>query len=543
MVFKKIKFLIVFLLAFFLWNNAKPVLAGELNFHAVFIGRGDALVLESKGHYMIVDSGTPSTSMVFTNYLKDLNIPNYDIDYVVATHPDGDHVGGFYNVFKNFNVKKVFYSPCSKQNTSYFRFINYALAENCPIETPVNNQTWKLGDATVTVVYDGSKGSTYNECSIVLKVTCDKKSILLTGDLPSTMENELLKKNKGILKSDILKVGHHGAALSSCADFLDAVSPKMAIISSDKPDKTNLPKDSVLMRLARRFINVYRTSDANVLINIKDGIITTKNKTNNKYTTIKKGILQLSKSTYIANETKKTPSVKLYVNGVLVPSSEYTVKYTENVQPGTATVKVTGNEKKYISSISKTFKILPGNANFKSFDRFSKSINLHWKKAKGDITSYTIKYSKKSDMSDAKTVSANKNKTSKLISGLKIKTKYYFQIRANYNKLHGNWSDVISQKTKKTPAPKQPRILSRIPHIKHCAMLYFSRWSTDISTHYELQYSLSPKFKKAKTYKVKKLFKKTKPLKYKRRYYARIRECTPGRKSKWSKTYIFLVNW
>ena len=196
MFYKKLRFFLFLFLTFNFILFSKKIYAGELNFHAVFIGRGDALVLESKGHYMLVDSGTATTSKTFTSYLENLNIPDKKIDYVVATHPDGDHVGGFYNVFKNFDVQKVFYSSCSKQNTSYLRFINYAQAENCPIETPVDNQTWKLGDATVKVIYDGSKGSTYNECSIVLKVTVDNKSILLTGDLPSTMETVLLKKNR-----------------------------------------------------------------------------------------------------------------------------------------------------------------------------------------------------------------------------------------------------------------------------------------------------------------------------------------------------------
>lgn len=80
-------------------------------------------------------------------------------------------------------------------------------------------------------------GSTYNECSLVLKVTCDDRSVVLTGDLPSTMEEKLLAM--GIdFKCDVLKVGHHGAALSSCADFLDACAPSMAVISSERGNET-----------------------------------------------------------------------------------------------------------------------------------------------------------------------------------------------------------------------------------------------------------------------------------------------------------------
>ena len=67
----------------------------------------------------------------------------------------------------------------------------------------MEGESWKLGDATVTVVYDGSQGTTYNECSIVLKVECDGKSILLTGDLPSVIETSLMEQGYNF-KADIL---------------------------------------------------------------------------------------------------------------------------------------------------------------------------------------------------------------------------------------------------------------------------------------------------------------------------------------------------
>ena len=91
------------------------VFAGDMKMHAVYVGRGDAIIISSNNHYMIVDSGTAQKSDYLMKYLESLKIPNKKIDCIVATHPDGDHVGGFAAVFKNYDVGHVYYSPHEKK--------------------------------------------------------------------------------------------------------------------------------------------------------------------------------------------------------------------------------------------------------------------------------------------------------------------------------------------------------------------------------------------------------------------------------------------
>lgn len=153
------------------------------------------------------------------------------------------------------------------------------------------------------------------------------------GDLPSTMERQLMDAGYNF-KADVIKIGHHGAAASSCAKFLDAVSPQYAVISSSKSEIATLPKASTLMRLARRFIKTYRTTDGDVLIRCKDGNITTNNKENNGYISIKKGTITLSNNVFYDNGKERKPKVTLTVNGAVVPSSHYKVKYYSNKHTG-----------------------------------------------------------------------------------------------------------------------------------------------------------------------------------------------------------------
>lgn len=96
--------------------------AGEMTIRSIYVGRGDALLISSNGHYMLVDSGTTDGIPLLMDYLSKQNIPNNKIDYVISTHPDGDHVGGFSAVFDAYDIGQVIYSPCTKASSVYTEF-------------------------------------------------------------------------------------------------------------------------------------------------------------------------------------------------------------------------------------------------------------------------------------------------------------------------------------------------------------------------------------------------------------------------------------
>lgn len=541
---KKIKLFILSALAF-LWTFfafQSSASAGELNFHSVYVGRGDAIVIESRGHYMIVDSGTSSGAPLLTKYLKNLNIPDKKIDYLISTHPDGDHVGGFPDVFENYDIGQVIYSPCTKASSYYYDFINSVKAEGCPFRTPVEGESWQLGDALVQVIYNGSQGSTYNECSIVLKVICDKKSILLTGDLPSTMERPLMEKGYNF-KADIIKIGHHGAAASSCADFLDTVKPQYAVISCDRSKDTVLPKPSVLMRLARRFIKTYRTSDRDVVMKIKNGVISTSNIENNGYISIKKGKITLSNNVFYATGKEIKPSVTLYVNGKLVPSNHYKISYSSNKNTGTANIKLTATEVKYVSVCRTTFLILPKKETLSATLSGYNKAKLSWS-SQSHATGFQIKYTTdKSFKKNVKYITCNSPKTvKKTISSLKFNTKYYFKVRAYKSNIgNGKWSSKVSLKTKTPPLPEKGKLMSANLSGKSNIKLSWKKQKSSHKAGYILQYSTDKTFKNIKeiktvTYKnTSKNYRTLRRLKRKKTYYIRIRGYNKYGNGKWSK--------
>lgn len=536
-VIKTFVFLLFFTVLLFSFNCSAK--AGQMKMHSIFVDRGDAIVIESNGHFMLVDSGVPNSSDKIMKYLFSLNIPNKQIDYVISTHPDGDHVGSFPAVFKEYEIGQVIYSPCTKPSKEYSIFFNTIKEKGCPFRIPTEGEKFKLGDATIEVVYDGSQGSTYNECSMVLRASCDGKSVLLTGDLPSTMEKSLIKQGYN-LKANVLKLGHHGAAASSCAKFLDAVSPQYAVVSCGKPNECSFPKPSVLKRLARRFIKLYRTPDANVVINFKNGVISTNNRENNPYISIKKGTIALSNNVFYSNGKQKKPNVSLFVNGILIPTTNYKVSYSSNKYTGVAKVKLTANDRKYVSTCSKTFLILPEKETLNGAVTSYNRVTLNWNK-QNSVTGYTVMYSTdKHFKKDFKYLHITKPKTTSItIKDLKYGSKYYFKIRAyKTNVGYGKWSSKIKLKTKANPYPPKQKISTVKKVSKKSVYVKWKKKYTRLTNGAYIEYSSNKNFEKKKTAKLKIRYGNSvtlSHLKSKKTYYIRVRGYNTYGKGSWSK--------
>ncbi len=543
---KKIKYMVfgllltagIFLISF-------RVSAGELKFHALYVGSGDCLILESNGHYMLVDSGYDVTTKSVLDYLKNLNIPENKIDYAVATHPDADHVGGFSAIFDQYEIGEVIYSPCTKSSVAFTNFISSVKNHHLSYRTPIEGETWKLGDASVQVIYDGYQGTTYNECSIVLKATCDGKSVLLMADLPTVTANSLMKQGYNF-RANVLKVGHHGAASSTSEEFLNAVNPSHAVISaSEQPNvEPAFPRDSVLKKLAAKFIKTYRTVDGNICISIKNGVISTKNKEHNDFVSITKGTVTLSNNVMYATGKKLKPAVTLTVNGAIIPANQYKAKYSSNTYAGTATVKVTGNGKKYIGSLQKTFMILPARETLKTTLKKPAQVTLSWKTQK-NISGYTIVYTTdKLFRKDLKYINIKKQSTtSKTLKNLSYDTTYYFKIRAYRSNLgFGQWSKKKSVKTS-NPYPLQKQI-KKIIQEERSVIIKWKPSDSDLAKGYVIQYSGGKKFSKKTTKKI--TIKKhsvnqavISKLKTGKKYYYRIRGYNKYGNGQWSKVVTF----
>lgn len=228
------------------------------------VGQADAILIENNKKYMLIDAGNNEDGDLLVNYFKDKNIT--DFEYVVATHPHEDHIGGMDNIIKNFNIKNYYMPDCYTTTKTFEELLDALEEKNLSFETPDIDSEFLLGDALFKVLYTGTDKRDLNNTSIVLRMTYKDVSFMFTGDATNTTEKKILAKN---LQSDVLKVGHHGSQYSTSKNFLDKVNPKYAIISVGTGNVYDHPKDITLNKL--KGIEVHRTDKEGTIRVISDG--------------------------------------------------------------------------------------------------------------------------------------------------------------------------------------------------------------------------------------------------------------------------------
>ena len=226
------------------------------NFSVSFIdvGQADSVLIRNGNYNMLIDAGNNEDGEKLVNYFKSLGIEEFT--YVFATHPHEDHIGGMDDIINNFKIDNYYMSNKLSTTKTFMDVLDALDGCNLKYTVPNKGDTLKLGDANIKVIYPGDDKSNINDSSIVLKITYGKNSFLLTGDATSNVERKIYNED---IKSDVLKVAHHGSSYSSTDVFLDRVKPYYAVISVGKNNIYNHPSNKTLEKLNKRNIKVYRT--------------------------------------------------------------------------------------------------------------------------------------------------------------------------------------------------------------------------------------------------------------------------------------------
>lgn len=232
------------------------------------VGKADSILITCEGQSILVDTGDVSVTPRVAEYLQRRGVKK--LDYVIATHPDNDHIGGLAEVLSRFEVGR-FLMPGGEPpaSPSYREIMEVCRERGIPIESPSPGDELALEGLSARIMaplqaYDGA-----NNNSIVIKLTYGEIAFLLTGDAEKESEQAMLFSGED-LRADVLKVGHHGSPTSTTRAFLEAVRPRYAVISVGE-DRNNLPKDVVLERLEEAGAELFRTDFQGTVIAATDG--------------------------------------------------------------------------------------------------------------------------------------------------------------------------------------------------------------------------------------------------------------------------------
>lgn len=235
------------------------------DFRAVFldVGQGDAtLLFLGGGAQMLVDCG-PDRS-VLQGLGRQMPFFDRTIEYLVLTHPDGDHYRGCMDVLASFKIQNVWHSGATGGSDPAWLAWEAALQKEGAVQTVINRPRRDFFDAAIVdALYPDRplSGVTNNNGSVVLKVTAGEMTLLLTGDAEKETEEHLVRQYGGRLRSHVLHVGHHGSDTSSIPEFLDMVRPEIAVISAGANNRYGHPARRVLRRLERAGAEVRRTDE------------------------------------------------------------------------------------------------------------------------------------------------------------------------------------------------------------------------------------------------------------------------------------------
>ena len=237
-----------------------PVSGGEVQFHFIDVGQGDAALIRTGKGDILIDAGTNSSEEELKAYLDSLGVT--DIEYAVFTHPHEDHIGGADMVLNTYNVKNVILPDATSTSKTFERMMDAIEAEKCEVIEATPDKTFKVGELTCTILAPISTSYTEtNNYSVVLRAEYGDTSVLFTGDAEVDSEAEMLERYllSGKLDCDLLKAGHHGSDTSSGQAFLDAVTPVYAVISVGEGNTYDHPKQEILARYKAMKITVHRT--------------------------------------------------------------------------------------------------------------------------------------------------------------------------------------------------------------------------------------------------------------------------------------------
>ncbi len=247
-----------------------------LKVRCLYIGQGDAALITWQGQNILIDTGDVEHRPELVRLLEKYGVKQ--VDKMIITHPDSDHLGGAYAVLKHFPVTEVYDNGQEKITATYRTYLKMLLRKKIKPETLREGASVDLGGgARLRVVSPGAqllrKGGQedYNNNSIVCRLEYGDFTMLFTGDAEKEQEREILQRHSRDLQSLVLKVGHHGSKTSSTMAFLQAVQPKIAIISCGKNNPYHVPHAPALRNLAAVGAKVYRTDQDGTVTVVTNG--------------------------------------------------------------------------------------------------------------------------------------------------------------------------------------------------------------------------------------------------------------------------------
>ena len=252
--------------------SGKQPLDTEMQVHVLDVGNADAILVRNKGQNLLIDAGENDDGADVVAYLRSHGVKK--LDYVIATHPDADHIGGMDDVVEAMDIGTFImafmpegYTPTSK---TYADMLEAISRKGLKITSAQTGKHYSLGEADIEILGPVADFTETNNQSVVCRISFGDKRFLFMGDAEKEAENALMEA-RGDLSADVLKIGHHGSKSSTQSKFVKMVSPAYAVISCGENNSYKHPHPETLDTLEELKIRCYRTDRDGTVVITTDG--------------------------------------------------------------------------------------------------------------------------------------------------------------------------------------------------------------------------------------------------------------------------------
>ena len=236
------------------------------------VGQGDCSLISCNGVNILVDGGEAEYSNAVLKYLKENRI-DY-IDCYILSHPHSDHIGAAISILNSVECGTVFTTYFSEFNiptsSLYENLIDAIYSNGVELVTVDAGDEFTFGDLGIEIIAPMVESDDYNDMSIVFIASYLETRCLFTGDTTKEVEYQMLEADVE-LDCDLIKIAHHGSTTSNTYEFINAVSPEIAIISCGKDNSYGHPHKEVVALLEEYEILYYRTDQKGTIVYYGDG--------------------------------------------------------------------------------------------------------------------------------------------------------------------------------------------------------------------------------------------------------------------------------
>jgi len=238
------------------------------------VGQGDAIFIETLENYQILIDGGP-TNVILEKLGNEMGFWDRTIDLIILTHPEHDHIAGLIEVLKRYEVENILWTGILRDTGEYEEWVKLIESEDSNVKIAQAGQKIITPNLFFEILYpfenlEGQSVKNTNNTSIIARLVFDNNCFLFTGDASKSIERKVINKESN-LNCNLLKVGHHGSKTSTSRELLEAVSPRIAVISAGKDNRYGHPSQDVLEILNDYGIRILRTDQLGDIKIISDG--------------------------------------------------------------------------------------------------------------------------------------------------------------------------------------------------------------------------------------------------------------------------------